>query len=343
MRVVVLGDRGYPKNKMANLSTRLLSKPILISEFLKMVVDDRQTEKDSVINNRRESDTPKKHNSDFKGAHVLVVDDNDINIEVAAGILSCLSLDIDTASNGEEAITKLAASVIQNNEYHCVFMDCQMPILNGYDAAKMIRAGKAKEQNINIPIVAMTANAMMGEKQKCLDAGMSDYITKPISAEKLVATATKWLSSTFKSPSVTLAEQVKDKKSTQTTNINKSESNEWDKDAALSRLLNNENLLTKVCTLFLQSAPLKLSELESAIDTCDLNQIGRLSHGLKGSSGDIGAASLHKQFSELEVEADKGEIALESIKHKFNLIKESYTNLEHTLKQYLATQANLVD
>lgn len=343
LKVILLANRGYPQIKTRHVQTSLLSKPILISEFLKTVADERSLE-DKIsagssninINKRRESDSVKTDNSDFKGAHVLIVDDNDINIEVAAGILSCLSLEIDTASNGQQAVEKLVNSVANNHQYHCVFMDCQMPILNGYDAAKQIRAGEAAPQNIDIPIVAMTANAMMGEKEKCLGAGMSDYITKPISADILVATATKWLSSTFKPEPV-----VND------ANINNANNDltdkptimhEWDKVSALSRLLNNQELLAKVCTLFLQSTPSKLEELKIAINNNDLSTVAKLSHSLKGSSGDVGATSLHQQFSELEIIALKNTGTTATMQDKFALILTSYKQLDLVLKQYLELQ-----
>ncbi|KPZ66607.1 Signal transduction histidine-protein kinase BarA [Pseudoalteromonas sp. P1-16-1b] len=339
IKVILLANRGYPQIKTRHMQASLLSKPILISEFLKTVADERSIENkisENSINKRRESDSVKTDNSDFKGAHVLIVDDNDINIEVAAGILSCLSLEIDTASNGQQAVEKLVNSVANNHQYHCVFMDCQMPILNGYDAAKKIRAGEATPQNINIPIVAMTANAMMGERQKCLDAGMSDYITKPISAEVLVATATKWLSSTFMKEALLENNQLNEFNKPTPDTLDSQSLPDWDKDNALSRLLNNENLLIKVCELYLQSTPVKLEELEDAINNNNLSQISKLSHGLKGSSGDVGAANLHKLFDELEVMASEN--AMGSMKNKLELIQTSYKKLESTINSYLEIQ-----
>lgn len=336
MKVILLSDRGHPQIKTLHVQPSVLSKPILIFEFLKMVADTRGIEDINNNNLRRESDSSNVKSTEFNGARVLIVDDNDINIEVAAGVLSCLSLEIDTASNGQQAVDKLIASVKNNHNYHCVFMDCQMPILNGYDAAKLIRSGEADAKNTRIPIIAMTANAMMGEKEKCLGAGMSDYITKPISADILVATATKWLSSTFKPEPV-----VND------ANINNANNDltdkptimhEWDKVSALSRLLNNQELLAKVCTLFLQSTPSKLEELKIAINNNDLSTVAKLSHSLKGSSGDVGATSLHQQFSELEIIALKNTGTTATMQDKFALILTSYKQLDLVLKQYLELQ-----
>ena len=98
---------------------------------------------------------------------VLIVDDNEINIAVAVGSLEFLPIYVKTASNGEQAIEALKFSRIEGKPIRCILMDCQMPILNGYQACEKIRAGDAGNEFINIPIIAMTANAMMGEKEKC--------------------------------------------------------------------------------------------------------------------------------------------------------------------------------
>lgn len=332
LKVVILTKRGFPQKKMLNIDAGLLSKPIIISEFLKELVDNRSTSTEQVIYSRRESDSNIRKNTDFDGAKILLVDDNSINLEVAIGILSSLTVNIETASNGEEAIEKILEATSKNDTYHCVFMDCQMPILNGYDASSAIRAGKAGRQNIHLPLIAMTANAMMGEKEKCLDAGMNDYITKPISAEKLITTAEKWLSSTFIKP---VPAPNKIVPLNQNTTPEQSKLIDWDKKAVLSRLLNNETLLHKVCIMFIEGTPSKINELKNAIAAKDFNQIGRLSHSLKGTSGDIGSIKLHKHFSELEVLADSGEDAFEDIKNKFSYIETSYVDLEVILKKYL--------
>jgi len=112
---------------------------------------------------------------------------------VAKGILNKLGLGIiDIANNGVECLAKLA----QDNEtvsYDVVLMDCQMPEMDGYEASQQIRAGNAGELSKTIPIIAMTANAMADDRQKCLDAGMDDYLTKPIEANLLAGKLLQWL------------------------------------------------------------------------------------------------------------------------------------------------------
>ncbi len=123
---------------------------------------------------------------------ILLVEDNMTNQIVANGILETFGLHADTANNGEEAIHALKTSLL-TQAYSLVLMDCQMPILDGYGATEAIRKGEAGEENKKIPILAMTANAMDGDKQKCLLSGMDDYLSKPINPEKLKEILVLWL------------------------------------------------------------------------------------------------------------------------------------------------------
>jgi signal transduction histidine kinase/DNA-binding response OmpR family regulator len=122
--------------------------------------------------------------------HILLVEDNRINQVVARKMLEQLSLQVTVANNGQEAIHLLTKS----ETFSLVIMDCQMPVLDGYQATKKIRNGEAGDNNMEITIVAMTANAMAGDKDKCLLAGMDDYLSKPIEQDKLVIKLSHYLS-----------------------------------------------------------------------------------------------------------------------------------------------------
>jgi signal transduction histidine kinase/CheY-like chemotaxis protein len=112
---------------------------------------------------------------------VLLVEDNLINQQVAQYMLQELEIDVITANNGQEAIQQL----LDYSGFSCVFMDCQMPVMDGYTATKKIRHGQAGQHNKNIPIIALTANAMIGDQKLCFDAGMSQFITKPMTIDIL--------------------------------------------------------------------------------------------------------------------------------------------------------------
>jgi PAS domain S-box-containing protein len=124
---------------------------------------------------------------------ILLVEDNPVNQTVARGLLNKLGLSVDLAANGKEALEKLAQAS-GDHPYTLILMDCQMPEMDGYEASRQIRQGKVGERNQPILIVAMTAHAMKGDREKCLEAGMDDYLPKPIKLQALAEMLAKWLS-----------------------------------------------------------------------------------------------------------------------------------------------------
>jgi len=121
-------------------------------------------------------------------ARVLVVEDNAINQKVAQGLLKKFGVQVDLAANGEEAITSL-----ENFPFDLVLMDCQMPVMDGYEATQKIRHSESKVLNREIPIIAMTANTMEGDREKCLAVGMNDFISKPVNPNKVQEALKRWL------------------------------------------------------------------------------------------------------------------------------------------------------
>ncbi len=120
-------------------------------------------------------------------ARVLVVEDNVTNQAVAQGMLEKFGVHIDLVANGQEAITAL-----EQLPYDLVFMDCQMPVMDGYDATRRIRDPQSSVKDHNIPVIAMTANAMQGDRDKCIEAGMDDHIAKPVDPRKLRRALEQW-------------------------------------------------------------------------------------------------------------------------------------------------------
>jgi signal transduction histidine kinase/CheY-like chemotaxis protein len=121
--------------------------------------------------------------ADFSKLHVLLVEDNLINQEVMLAILNSLEIKVDVANDGLEALAMLSQT--KTSTFDLILMDCQMPNLDGYEATRRIRAGDAGELYSKIPIIALTANTMNSEREKCLDAGMNEYLTKPINTDVL--------------------------------------------------------------------------------------------------------------------------------------------------------------
>ena len=127
-----------------------------------------------------------------EGHHILLVEDNAINQIVATSIIEGAGFIVDVANNGKEAIELLQAAG-EDCVYSLIVMDCQMPEMDGFEATRQIRKGTAGAQYHQVPIVAMTANAMQSDKEMCMKAGMDDFLTKPIEQEKVIATLRKWL------------------------------------------------------------------------------------------------------------------------------------------------------
>lgn len=122
----------------------------------------------------------------YPGAKVLIVEDNQINQKVILGRLKKIEIEADIANDGKEAIEAIAKC-----DYDLVFMDCHMPEMDGYEATKLIRQSEGNEEHITL--VAMTANAMEGDKEKCIAVGMDDYISKPIKPALLQDCLQRWL------------------------------------------------------------------------------------------------------------------------------------------------------
>ena len=165
------------------------SQPMITHQYLASLShQNSDLHKSPVLSN-------KNTDSDFSwpaNVKVLLVEDNQVNTMVATLILNDMGLQVTAAKNGQEALDALAHSCAEN-PFTWVLMDCQMPTMDGYQATAAIRNGKSGEQYREIPIIAMTANAMLGDDQKCFSAGMSDYLTKPIDIEILTDKLKKWL------------------------------------------------------------------------------------------------------------------------------------------------------
>ncbi|MCP3923224.1 MAG: response regulator [Desulfobacterales bacterium] len=184
-----IGVRGDAKRFESSGFEGYLTKPVRIME-LKSVILAVLGNKDLDSNVIITRHSTQENSLLFQGrnSRILLVDDNVINQRVALGMLQRFKLSADAVSNGEEALQSLTTI-----PYDFVFMDIQMPIMNGYTTVRIIRDPGSSVMNHHVPVVAMTANAMQGDRDKCLEAGMNGYISKPISFEKLAETLDKYL------------------------------------------------------------------------------------------------------------------------------------------------------
>ncbi|GAA6203938.1 ATP-binding protein [Thalassotalea sp. SU-HH00458] len=277
-----------------------LVKPIYRSTFLANVLNDRQ----AIVNysktielERRSTDISLENEDaliDNINCNVLVVDDNEINTEVARFILEPLGANVEIAINGVKAISALQDA---SEPFDIILMDCNMPVMNGYDATSAIRNGQAGEKYKSIPILAATANAMKGESEKCYEAGMNDYITKPLDPSVLVSKISNLVTKEEINGSGNLTESESNLTSLPTMPDNETL---WQKEAALLRLGGREKLLKQIIQLFLDSYEDRINSIFNAISNKDREQLRMAAHAFKGNCGDIGAAALHKTLNDIE-------------------------------------------
>ncbi|HET7478895.1 MAG TPA: response regulator, partial [Rubrobacteraceae bacterium] len=274
-----------------------------------------------------------------RGSRVLLAEDNDINQKVAVRMLERLGYRVDVVENGREALEALE----RDPSYGAVLMDVQMPEMDGYEATAEIRRLEALEAYRlhvrgscagarSIPVIAMTANAMQGDREKALAAGMDDYLSKPVKAEDLKAVLGRWVSPEAPGPAEA-DEPVKIESGTEPPPETPTESpNEPPlDDAVLSALreLQEEgepDIIAELAGLFVEDTVERLGTLREAIEAGDAAGVERAAHALKGSSGNMGARGLSERSARLEEAGTAGALSeakdlLESIESEFARVR----------------------
>ena len=182
------GQLSLREQKMSFLHGAL-AKPFRQSQLLDTTMEVMSLRTDDTAKKTESTKKPETSTLFPEDTQLLLVEDNPVNQKVAIAMLKKLGLtNVDLAVNGQEAVDKHAI-----NKYTLILMDCQMPVMSGYDATRLIREHEQKNGNPRLPIIAMTANAMKGDREKCLVAGMDDYITKPVKVETIQAMLAKWI------------------------------------------------------------------------------------------------------------------------------------------------------
>jgi len=254
-----------------------------------------------------------------KVSRILLVEDNRINQAVILGVLSNIELHADVANNGIEALDLLRNSPV-DFPYEIIIMDCQMPELDGYETTVAIRKAESGERYKTIPIIAMTANAMKGDEEKCLTAGMDDYASKPVDSEILQQKLCHWLGEREETSGLmtNVVEMVEsDEASTNGTTENNTGNNDnndndesivWQEAVFLKRIRNNIGLAEKLIALFLEDAPELVKQIVNAIEQGELEEIHAHAHKLKGSTKNLGGDKLAEVAEFIEQSARTNEL-----------------------------------
>ncbi|MBF0229780.1 MAG: response regulator [Desulfamplus sp.] len=263
--------------------------------------------------------------TNYSNAKILLVEDNITNQVVAIGILRKLGYQADVANNGKEAL-----EVISSNSYDLILMDCQMPEMDGYEATEKIRQGAAGMENMNVPIVAMTANAVTGDREKCIAAGMSDYISKPINPDIFSQVLERWLIDT---DSLESHDNIIDNYA---TNKKSSNLDIFDSAELLDRVMGDEELATSLVKIFLADTPNEIAKLQEAVEKKDIKEVAANAHKLKGAAAIIGSAALKQVAEDIEFSGRNGDIekATALVPKLINIFKLLKQEIEISQKNY---------
>ncbi|OBV39480.1 response regulator [Janthinobacterium psychrotolerans] len=262
----------------------VLNKPVSASSLLDQIAfvfggatgQSRKTQRQSSY---------KEDERALRGAWLLLVEDNEVNQEVAQHILGDAGIRVDIAGNGAIALAKIA-----ENQYDGVLMDCQMPVMDGYQATRKLRQDPRYS---SLPVIAMTANAMVGDREKCLDAGMNDFIAKPIDVAQLFGTLARWVApSAPQAAAVAQAQPQLDEALPAVPGLKMAE--------ALRRVGGNAGLMRKLLDRFVETQFDAMLRIAVAIENNQLEKAIREAHTLKGLAGNIGAGGLADSAARVE-------------------------------------------
>lgn len=330
-------------------------KPTIINDLLKSLqtcLNEKNSQKMTPVNTthylpNNEADTVTQNTDaeifSLSACRLLLVEDNRINQEVAKHILSELDIVPDIATNGLEALAYLKSSS-DSTPFDIILMDCQMPKMDGYQATKAIRGGSAGDGNKNIIIIAMTANAMKGDKERCLAAGMTDYLSKPVEPLKIKEKLLKYFTPTSipSNKDVKNINAFNDTKglinknnllSNEKTNSKKIEDENWDRVKFSTRLSNNKAIQDKLLKLFIQEMPKQLVLLEQSIIEGNLNKQQEVAHIIQGMAANMNANKLTRLVEPISQLVKDSKV--EDIKKLLPSILKSYDILAELLQQAL--------
>ncbi len=288
-------------------------------------------------------------------ARILLAEDNPVNQKLAVKMLERLGHHIDVVGDGREAVT-----AARGFPYDLILMDCQMPELDGYEAAGLIRQIEGEARRT--PIVAMTANAMPGDRERCLEAGMDDYLSKPVRTQELNAVLGRWLGweepAPASKPASTPAEALIDTRGDTPTHTPAGAQTGAPAPAIVTSPLSPDGptldvgmlddilgfspeggaeLVRELAEMFFSETPKRIRLLQEGISQGNADTVTRAAHALKGSSSNIGAARVATSCGQLEEQARRGKLAGAS-----DLVRAIEAELPHfraALEHHLATAA----
>ncbi|MFC1850942.1 response regulator [candidate division CSSED10-310 bacterium] len=321
----VSGEEVMSQAKSAGLDA-VLSKPVKTNLLFDTIIELFDPESALEMRRVRDADPLKDGLVNLEGFKILLVEDNSINQQVATEILTSGGMIVEIAENGKQALTKVA-----HTEYDIVLMDIQMPLMDGYEATKKIRTNTNFAE---LPIIAMTAHAMKGDREKCHEAGMNDYVTKPIEADHLYSTIGKWVK---KKKTEAFPAQPRSRQMSKNPLETAPEKLPGiDVAAGIKRVGGNRKLYRQLLEEFCRDYTHVVEEIRIALDRDDLSRAERLGHTIKGIAGNISANELNAASHELEKAIRQG-----NIEHSDSLItgfQKAIDQVIHSIRIFINDQ-----
>ncbi|MFQ5489735.1 MAG: response regulator [Phycisphaerae bacterium] len=320
-----LGSRNRIDDEIGVQAAAYLTKPVRQSELLDTVCTVLADGPCGDIGLSADNIEPLEDNvlqSSAPAARVLLVEDNPVNRRVASGLLEKLGCPVTEACNG-----RVAVELLEEHTFDLVLMDVQMPEMDGFEATRHIRAQTRWNA---LPIIAMTAHAMAGDRERCLEAGMDDYVSKPVTLEKLQKITDKWPKSDpseqRQPPDTTLGPQ-------QETGSADPDETPLNIDRALENLGGDSEILVEVIKAFNEHLPKTMAKLRSAVHKADPGLLGDAAHSLKGAAANLCAEPIRRSAEQLETMGRARDLTSAS---------EVLGNLEQQVLQFL-TFADSID
>ncbi len=272
-----------------------------------------------------------------RDVRILIAEDNSVNQEVILGLLDELGLTAIAVPNGAQAVATLRDSGIEDR-FDLVLMDCQMPELDGYEATRAIRRGEGGAHHRKVAIVAMTANAMRGDREKCIEAGMDDYVAKPIDTRELLKALNRCLGARKTMASEeekTRAEPVPTPAASQGLFV--PEGLEIFDASKLQPMFHKKPArLVRVLKVLLDELPAQITRIGEQFTELDAMGLRETLHGLKGATANVGMTGVSAQCLELEVALREGRPVSESSLHA---LQASLERMREEARQLIAVNA----
>jgi CheY-like chemotaxis protein len=252
---------------------------------------------------------------------ILLVEDNPTNTEVALGILTKMGLLVDAVTSGADALCALATVA-----YDLVLMDVQMPEMDGLEATRRIRQPGSAVLNPAIPLVAMTAHAMQGDRERCLAAGMNDYLQKPVSPQALASALDRWLPTADLPGQESVVAVAPAPEAVIPVVI-------FDQAELMERLLDDAELADRVIDSFLKDMPQQIDILRHALEQGDAVGIERQAHSIKGAAANVGGHALRAVALKIEMAGKNRELG--AVNSSFEELQMRFSELREVLDSAL--------